>query len=81
MSGRIFAANEALTVTEALRAYTRNGAFLTFEEDLKGTLEPGKLADLVELARDPLSMAVDSLLELQVDATWLAGRLVYQRSR
>ena len=40
MSGRVFADDEALTVEEALRAYTRNGAFLTFEEDLKGTLEP-----------------------------------------
>ena len=79
MSGRVFAEGEKLTIGEALRAYTRNGAYLTFEEGSKGTLEAGRAADLVILAQDPLAMEPDSLLDLQVDATFLAGRMVYER--
>ena len=80
MSGRVFAESERLSVEEALRAYTRNGAYLTFEEGSKGTLEVGRAADLVILAQDPLAMAPDALLGLDVDATFLGGRMVYERA-
>jgi predicted amidohydrolase YtcJ len=49
-SGRIYAEDERLTMPEAIAANTRNGAYLTFEEKTKGTIEPGKLADLVVLS-------------------------------
>lgn len=79
MSGRVFGADEKLSIEEALRAYTRNGAYLTFEEDIKGTLEAGKLADFIVLSEDPRSLDPERLLELEVDATYLGGRLVYRR--
>ena len=79
MSGRVFGESEKLSIEEALRAYTRNGAYLTFEEGSKGALEAGRMADLVILAQDPLTIEADALLDLQVDATFLGGRLVYER--
>ncbi|MEQ8860078.1 MAG: amidohydrolase [Pseudomonadales bacterium] len=77
MSGRVFGADERMTMAEALRAYTVQGAWLTREEDEKGTLEPGKLADFIVLSADPLSAPVDEVLELDVLETYLGGQRVY----
>ncbi len=79
MSGRQFGPGEALTVTEALAGYTRNAAFFTSEESTKGTIEVGKLADLIVLHDDPESINPEALLSLQVQQTWLGGKRVYQR--
>jgi predicted amidohydrolase YtcJ/general stress protein 26 len=79
MSGAVYGPDEALTMEEAIRGYTANGAFLTFEEDIKGTLEPGKLADLVVLSDDLLSIDPDSILNVQVEMTILGGRVVFER--
>ncbi len=51
--GRVWGPNQRITVDEALRICTRNGAYASFEEELKGTIAPGKLADFVLLERDP----------------------------
>ncbi len=77
MSGAVYGAEEALTMAEALRGYTVNGAWLTREETSKGTIEPGKLADLVVLDKDPLSIDPGQILDLVVLQTYLGGRLVY----
>jgi predicted amidohydrolase YtcJ len=77
-SGAVYAADEALTIEEALRGYTRNGAWLTREETSKGTIEAGKLADLVVLSDDPLTGSPEELLEARVLRTYLGGRLVYE---
>ena len=61
--------------------YTRNGAFLTREEKLKGTLESGKLVDMIALPEDPLSISPDKLLALKVDMTIVGGRILYDRSQ
>ena len=63
----------------ALRFYTINGAYAAFEENIKGSITEGKLADLVILDRDPCAVDPEELKEVQVDATILGGRLVYQR--
>jgi predicted amidohydrolase YtcJ len=55
-------------------------AYQNFEEDQKGTLEAGKLADLVVLSENPLAMDTADLLELQVVGTWSRGESVYQAS-
>ncbi|MEQ8483032.1 MAG: amidohydrolase [Pseudomonadales bacterium] len=78
MSGRVFGADERLTMAEALAGYTIRGAWLTREEHLKGSLEPGKLADFVLLAKDPLTTAPDAVADIDVLATYLGGREVYR---
>ena len=72
---------EAISRPEAIRMYTANGPYLSWEEKIKGTLEPGKLADLIVLNADPLTVPEAELLSLKVDLTYLGGKLVYDRSR
>jgi predicted amidohydrolase YtcJ len=68
-----------LTREQAIRLYTINNAFLTFEETQKGSLEPGKLADFVVLDRDILECPVDEVKDITVEATYLGGAQVYAR--
>jgi predicted amidohydrolase YtcJ len=68
-----------LTREQAIRLYTINNAFLTFEETKKGSLEPGKFADFVVLDRDILSCPVDEVKDIKAEATYLAGTRVYVR--
>ncbi len=79
MSGRTFGPEERLSTLEALRAYTALGAYLTFDEDSKGTLEPGKLADMIVLSADPLTTLPEDLMDIEVLETYLGGNLVYER--
>lgn len=79
MSGRVFAGDEALNVMEALRGYTLYGAYLSFEEDMKGSIEPGKLADMIVLDRDILTLDPAHIMDVKVDQTWLGGKLVFSR--
>lgn len=76
-SDQVLGADQRLTTFEALSAVTRMAAYQYFEEDSKGTLETGKLADLVILSRNPLTMDPEDLLDLEVDETWSRGERVY----
>jgi predicted amidohydrolase YtcJ len=78
-TGEILAPEERLTIREALTLYTRNGAYIGFEEKQKGTLEPGKLADFIIIDRDVLSIPSDQLKDVQVLKTFVGGELCYQR--
>ncbi|MEE9236807.1 MAG: amidohydrolase family protein, partial [Thermoplasmata archaeon] len=69
--------NQRLSVEEALRCYTHTPAYASFEEGLKGTIEPGKLADLVVLEKDPLQYA-ERIEEIPVYMTIFDGRIVYE---
>lgn len=80
MSGRVFAAEESLTVMETLRAYTLDGAWLNFQEGVKGSIETGKFADLIVLDRDILTVDPDHIMDIEVEQTWLGGKLVYQKN-
>lgn len=73
-------AEQSLTREQAIRFYTINNAFLTFEEAHKGSLEPGKLADFVILDRDILTCPVDEIKDIKVAATYLGGSRVYARN-
>jgi hypothetical protein len=64
---------------QAIRLYTINNAWLTFEEKEKGSLETGKLADLIVLDRDILTCPLDEVRQIQVERTYLGGKLIYQR--
>jgi len=66
-------------VKEALRLYTINGAYASFEEEIKGSIEPGKLADMVVLDRDILTIPTDELREMKVDMTIVGGEVVFRR--
>jgi len=69
---------EALTREQAIRFYTRNNAYLLFLEDQVGSLEPGKLADLIVLDRDLLQCREDEIKDAQVLQTYLDGKLVFE---
>jgi len=70
---------QVLSREQALRFYTINNAFLTFEESHKGSIEPGKLADFVVLDRDILTCPVDQVKDTTVEATYMNGSRVYLR--
>ena len=70
---------QKLTREQAIRLYTVNNAYLTFEEKRKGSLEPGKLADFIVLDRDILSCPVEEVKDIKVEATYLGGARVYAR--
>jgi predicted amidohydrolase YtcJ len=78
MSGRVFGADEAITIEEAIAGYTIKGAYLGFEEDLKGSLEPGKLADMVVLSDDILTIDPEEIMGIEIEQTYVGGELVYQ---
>ncbi len=77
ISDGVYGAAERITREEALRAYTINNARITFEEELKGSIEPGKLADLVVLSADYLSVPESEIQRLTALATMIGGKLVY----
>jgi len=79
-SGAEYAPAEAISVNEALHAYTVAGAFATFEEHTKGSIAPGMLADFVVLARDPRRCPPNEIAAIPVAMTWIGGELVYERS-
>ena len=80
-TGEQIAAGEALTREQAIRGATINGAYVTWEEAIKGSIEPGKLADLAVLDADPLTVPEDALKDISADMTFVDGRVVYERSR
>ncbi|MFO8060302.1 MAG: amidohydrolase [Bacillota bacterium] len=78
-SGRPYVPEERITVEEALRAYTLHSAYCSFEEHIKGSLEPGKLADFVVLDRDLTSVPSDELSDIQIVATAVGGKFRFGR--
>jgi predicted amidohydrolase YtcJ len=78
MKGNVWGANQRISVEQAIRCGTMNGAYASFEENLKGSIEPGKLADLVVLGRDPLGQDPMSLASIPVERTMAGGRWVHE---
>ena len=78
MGGNLWGPRQRITVEEAIRVGTLNGAYASFEEHLKGAIEPGKLADLVVLGRDPLREPPSSLIKIPVERTMVGGKWVYE---
>lgn len=81
MSGKVYGPDEAIGIEEAIRAYTETSAYINFDENIKGTLEPGKYADLIVLSDDILRVTPEQLLDLTVEQTYLQGELVYERKQ
>jgi len=78
ISGGVFGEDQRITREETLRAITLNNAYLNFEENIKGSLEPGKLADLVVLSGDIMSCPGEEIRDLSVLMTMVDGRIVYR---
>ena len=78
MSGHLWGPKQRISVEEALRVTTLNGAYASYEERLKGSLQSGKLADLVVLGRDPVRENPSSLITIPIERTMVGGRWVYE---
>ena len=78
MKGIVWGQNQRIKVEEAMRCGTINGAYTSFEEALKGSIEPGKLADLIVLDRDPFTTDPSSLIHMAVERTMVGGKWVYE---
>jgi hypothetical protein len=76
--GRVWGPNQRITINEALKICTINGAYASFEEKLKGSITAGKLADFVFLAQDPHDVDPDEIKKIQVVRTVLGGETTYQ---
>jgi len=76
--GRVWGPNQRITVSQAMKICTVNGAYASMEEDIKGSLTPGKLADVVILAADPHETPVDEIKKIPVLRTIVGGRTVYE---
>ena len=79
MSGQVYGPDEIITIEEAIRAYTLTGAYLNFEEDVKGSLEPGKFADMIVLSDDVLTIDPEHIMDIEVEQTYINGKLVYEK--
>jgi predicted amidohydrolase YtcJ len=79
-SGRVLGPEERLTVEQAIRAQTIDAAWQLQSEDVVGSLEVGKYADMVVLSADPRTVPPETIADLVVRATYLAGRRVYAKS-
>jgi predicted amidohydrolase YtcJ len=77
-AGRQLGPSQAISRIEALAAASREGAYLSFEEDVKGTIEPGKYADLAILSEDLLTCPEDHIAGIKSVTTITGGRVVHQ---
>jgi len=78
LKGNVWGAEQRITAEQALRIGTLHGAYASFEERLKGSIESGKLADLVVLGRDPLREDPATLVTVPVEKTMVGGRWVFE---
>lgn len=79
-NGEAFYPKQAMTRFEALHSYTLGNAYSAFEEDVKGSLEVGKLADIAILSHNPLTATDEQLPNIQVDYTLIGGQIAFQRT-
>lgn len=77
--GSVFFADQRLTREQALQSYTLNNAYAAFEEEVKGSLAPGKLADITVLSKDIMTIPEDEIMETEVLYTIVGGKIAYQK--
>ena len=76
-SGVLRGENQRISVDEAIKVWTLDGAYATFEENIKGSITPGKLADFIVLEKDPRTVPPDTIKDIVLEATYLGGEKVY----
>ncbi len=77
-NGTKVAGSQAVSVETAIKQYTKNAAYAGFEESLKGTIEPGKLADLIVVSEDPTSIDPEEIKNIKVIKTIIDGKIAYE---
>jgi predicted amidohydrolase YtcJ len=81
VDGKVYGPDERVTVEEAIRAYTMGTAYLTNDENNRGSLEPGKLADMVVLDQDILAASPDQIKDIPVYMTVVGDKVLYRRTQ
>ncbi len=79
-SNKIIGPEQRLTIQEALRAHTIGAAYAAHEEKIKGSLEPGKFADVTVWTEDPYTLPLQRLYNATVDLTMVGGKIIYQKA-
>lgn len=81
ISGEVYGPNQCVSLLDALKTFTINGAYLTYDDDIRGSLEVGKLADLVVIDADLLNVTHEELLKMgqRVVVTMVGGKIMYQK--
>ncbi len=77
-SGQLLLPEEKISVEQALALYTVNAAYASFEEKIKGSLTPGRLADMVVLNKDPVQIPPEEIKDIKVDMTIIGGEVVWE---
>jgi len=78
-NGAAFHPEQSMTRTEALRSYTIDNAYAAFEEHLKGSIAPGKIADITVISKDITKIPLDEIPTARVDYTIVGGKIAYSR--
>ena len=78
-TGQTVGADQAISVRDAIRMFTINAAYNAFEENIKGSIEVGKLADFAVLAESPYEVAPESIKDIPVDMTVVNGKIAFMR--
>jgi predicted amidohydrolase YtcJ len=78
-AARQFFPEERITIDEALRMYTVNAAYASFEENIKGSIKAGKLADITVISRDPLTVPPNEIENIAVEMTIIGGKVAYSK--
>jgi len=78
-AGKSIGENQKISVMEALKLYTTHAAYQSFDEDILGSIEGGKCADMVVLGEDILTVPEESILDIPIDLTIIGGHIVYDR--
>ena len=79
ISGKVYRPDLAVTVEQAVRSFTINGAYQEFAENYRGSLEPNKVADLIVLDQDIFTIEKEKICDIKVDLTMVEGKIVYER--
>jgi predicted amidohydrolase YtcJ len=76
--GKVYGPEQKVSVEQAIRIWTLGGAYASFEDDIKGSIEPGKLADFVILSADPTKVPPDAIKDVRVEKTVIGGKIVFE---
>lgn len=75
--GKVYGPEQKVSVETAIRIWTMGSAYASFEEDIKGSIEVGKLADFVFLSQDPTEVSLERIMDIKIERTYVGGKLVF----